>query len=91
MTTAPNIPVVCSVCGTREYATASQIGKGIKCPDCFSINIVKEPPKAPPKPQISIDDGYQLQRDPIEIVKMTCTACHDPIKARAEHAGRKVR
>ncbi|HUE74089.1 MAG TPA: hypothetical protein VMP01_24625 [Pirellulaceae bacterium] len=37
---APEIPVVCRLCGTRMYARPEQIGTKIRCPDCHSDNEV---------------------------------------------------
>ena len=93
MSNHPEIPVVCTVCATRMYAVASQIGKGLQCPDCHTINVVKAPEiKKKPQPvAAAVGDGYRLKEDPAEIVEFTCTSCHDPIKAKGEYAGRKVR
>lgn len=33
-------PVVCKLCNSRYYATASQVGKTLQCPDCHTINFV---------------------------------------------------
>ena len=93
MSKHPDIPVVCTLCGTRMYAIAAQIGKGLQCPDCHTVNVVKAPviKKKPQPVAVAVGDGYRLQEDPTEIVEFTCTSCHDAIKAKGEYAGRKVR
>ena len=57
------IPVVCSVCQTRMYATSEQVGQFIECPDCFTPSAVKPPRE---KPKISAvmsgsDFSYEMQ------------------------------
>ena len=39
------VPVVCSICQTRVYATLDQVGSLMECPDCYTQNLVKPPPK----------------------------------------------
>ncbi len=35
------VPVVCSLCYTRMYATVDQIGQEKECPDCGKMNLIK--------------------------------------------------
>lgn len=93
MSDHPDIAVVCSLCGTRLHARTSQIGKGLKCPDCYTVNVVKEPPAKPKKHSPAADSGaeYRLADESHEIIELTCTSCHDSIRTRSENAGRKVR
>ena len=59
----PLIPVVCGVCQTRVYATYGQIGQSMECPDCFTQNLVKEPPKTskPTPPVMLTGMGYEME------------------------------
>jgi len=34
------VPVVCSICATRMYATVDEIGQKKECPDCGTMNLV---------------------------------------------------
>ena len=38
------VPVICSLCHTRMYATVDQIGQEKDCPDCGKMNLVKSVP-----------------------------------------------
>ncbi len=44
---APPIPVVCSLCRTRMYATRDQVGEMITCPDCGTPMVVPRPDTTP--------------------------------------------
>jgi len=35
------VPVVCSLCHTRMYATIDQVGQEKECPDCGKMNLIK--------------------------------------------------
>ena len=66
------VPVVCGVCSTRMYARADQIGQSMECPDCFTQNLIKEPPKEakPSGPSMETGRGYDLEpQQEIEITK----------------------
>jgi len=39
------VPVVCSLCYTRMYATLDQVGREKECPDCRKMNLIKLVPK----------------------------------------------
>jgi len=54
---------VCGVCQTRVYATYGQIGQSMECPDCFTQNLVKEPPKTskPTSPTMVTGMGYEME------------------------------
>ena len=99
------IPVVCSLCSTRMYATAAQIGSEIECPDCGTLNEVEKPPEpkraglqvAPPP-----EDGeeYQLLEtdQPTHDSKLVeshfaffCRLCSTQMKATADDVGDTVR
>lgn len=66
------IPVVCGVCQTRVYATYGQIGQSMECPDCYTQNLVKEPPKTakPSTPTLVTGMGYDMEPvQEIEVIK----------------------
>jgi hypothetical protein len=57
------IPVVCTLCGTRMHAAPERIGQTMQCPDCHTVNEIK-PPKKPPKKRGPTLDGstdYKLE------------------------------
>ena len=39
------VPVVCSLCYTRMYATIDQVGQEKECPDCGKMNRIKHVPR----------------------------------------------
>ena len=39
------VPVVCSLCYTRMYATIDQVGQEKECPDCGKMNLIKLVPQ----------------------------------------------
>jgi hypothetical protein len=61
---APEIPVVCKLCGTRMYAKPELVGTKVRCPDCHTENIVPEPraPAARSRPAATQnpDDDFAL-------------------------------
>jgi hypothetical protein len=60
--------VECPLCGTRQDASRAQIGGRLRCPDCFFLITVREPPRrlrrspAAPPPE----DGELRLSDPVE-------------------------
>ena len=56
---APEIPVVCKLCGTRMYAKPEQVGTRVRCPDCHSENLIDapQPAAAPARSGPSLEDG----------------------------------
>ena len=65
------IAVECRMCQTLMHATADQVGKKLKCPDCGTVSVVP-PPAAPAKvPSVlARDDDFQsddLQSDDLQI------------------------
>ena len=62
--------VACPLCSTRLSATHLQVGKKIKCPDCFSSFEIRTPPKHARRKRTSAltddtDDEFKLS-DPVE-------------------------
>ncbi len=94
------IPVVCSLCGTRMYTSRQKIGSKMTCPDCHTQTVVKEPPPTPEptKPKYTGDE-YAL-RDAEEspqpaageiYVKVTCRLCNTLTQVRIEHVGKRFK
>ncbi len=55
---APEIPVVCKLCGTRMYAKLEQVGTLVRCPDCHSENVVEaQAPAAEARAPAASDGG----------------------------------
>lgn len=52
------VAVVCLLCGTRVWAPLAQVGQKIRCPDCFSENVV------PPPPPVAASSGPTLADAP---------------------------
>lgn len=88
------IPVVCGLCKTRMYVTRDQIGKKVKCPDCYSYTVVKKPDEfvAKKRPEIV---GYAVRQDePLApaaeqevLVPLFCRVCHTRMHAPASQIG----
>lgn len=54
------------------YAGAAQLGSSIECPDCYTQNLVKPPPKGVTKtaPRMGASMNYDLEPErPVEIIK----------------------
>lgn len=61
---AYDVPVTCSLCGTRMYVSTDQIGSQVRCPDCHSLTVVTPPPiPLPKKAPKYTGDEYQLRDD----------------------------
>ena len=56
---------LCKLCGTRMYGRPSQIGKGLSCPDCETLNVVPTPQK-PAAKKVPQNDGDEYELAPIE-------------------------
>lgn len=96
---AREIPVVCSVCRTRSYANATDVGREIVCPDCGTHNRV--PPAAAPaqpfQPRYTGDE-YALREvdDPATraaaagFVKFNCGTCSTLLDAPLNQVGKQV-
>lgn len=80
------IAVVCGVCQTRVYAGTAQIGSTVECPDCFTQNMVKPPPKEEKKTSPRMDASMNYDIEP-EQVNETVT---DRGQELLEEADRKV-
>jgi hypothetical protein len=61
---ATTVPVVCYLCGTRTDVALDQIGKTVKCPDCYAVNEVVAPKekgeKTPKGPTLEGAKEYDL-------------------------------
>ena len=70
------VPVVCTLCATRMYATPDQVGRTIVCPDCETVNTIHAPRRpakrrsvpAPVSPPYQVRAPEQLDR-PQQIVQ----------------------
>lgn len=60
--------IECGLCGTRLYATLTQVGKTLRCPDCHSKVLVKAPKKRPEPAQYREreEEGDFKLSEPIE-------------------------
>ncbi len=58
--------VNCLVCGSMHYAKATQVGKTIKCSDCYSPITIPEPPKIHKKPKVNLENAevFGLEQAP---------------------------
>ena len=57
------VPVHCEVCETLQYVAPDMVGKGVECPDCGHITVVRAP-KPKPAPKVVDED---LELEPIQI------------------------
>ena len=69
-----DIAIVCKVCATRYYGSAAQVGKKLRCPDCFTENevraaVAKEVKEQSDNEYIDLADDFKLS-DPIEVPKV---------------------
>ena len=93
------IPVTCTLCGTRVHVPSERIGKTYRCPDCHSINEVKAPVKEVKKgPQLDDDEGYSLAegvdqpaQKQVDRISVICTTCHELLHAQAGDVGKKIK
>jgi DNA-directed RNA polymerase subunit RPC12/RpoP len=94
------IPVVCSLCGTRMYTSRQKIGSQITCPDCHTRTVVKEPPPKPEptKPKYTGEE-YALRESDAptptgkdeSYVKVTCRLCGTLTQIRTQHVGKRFK
>ena len=63
---AKDYRVTCKVCGSYLYAKANQVGKTIKCSDCYSEMVIPPAPKLKKKATINIDQAetFQFESNP---------------------------
>jgi len=78
-------PVLCPTCRARLHPRVSQVGKRVKCPDCFVVFVVPSPPpaevvKLPPKPgQYGVGIEPQRTEAPLEYLKVQGTMPPEPV------------
>ena len=82
------------------HVAESQIGHQIRCPDCHTKTLAKQPPQpvATPEPKYSGDE-YQLQasesqtgnQDTHSYTKVVCRVCETKMSVRVEHVGKRVK
>ena len=56
-------PVPCSLCQTLMYATDTQLGMKLKCPDCGRLTVATPRQVAKPKARATVPDGEEYQLD----------------------------
>jgi len=60
----PLIPLVCTLCETRMYATRDQVGEMITCPDCGTPMVVPRPETTPTPEREGTTAGEYAARAP---------------------------
>jgi len=97
------VAVVCSLCGTRMYASESQIGQKLICPDCETPTLVvpprekRDPPPAlPPKPEEEYEI-YGEDQPPVTVkevhqryIPVVCRVCHTRLLATEDQLGQTM-
>ena len=79
------IKISCS-CGGRFKAKDEHAGRKVKCPQCQQMLVVPQPVT---RPVVSQPAPQQVSQ-PVAAIEVACP-CGGRFKARAEHAGRKVK
>ena len=64
-----SVAVECQLCGSRFYAKPDQLGQTMKCPDCYTANVVAQAPSRAPQDRkvepANDDDDFKLS-EPID-------------------------
>lgn len=98
------IPVVCRLCGTRMYGTRRQLGEELKCPDCYTRNVVKpvERRAGPARPAALDGEQYELWEgeeqpwgitlaaEQEKLIPIRCGLCESPLYVPPELVGQKT-
>jgi DNA-directed RNA polymerase subunit M/transcription elongation factor TFIIS len=96
------IPVTCTLCHTRMYATPEQVGQTLVCPDCGRSTVVP-PPAAPAKiaaPPL-VAEGYALQQEvpsspsgdrvaEAGLIRVMCPRCQTMLYGTEHQVGGKI-
>lgn len=97
--------VICSVCGTRMYATPAQVGQEMRCPDCDTpVQVAPPPTKTAPsegdKPATAAEEYpiYQGEGQPPadhhevyqRYIPVVCPICHTRMLATLEQVGQRL-
>jgi hypothetical protein len=77
--------VTCPICGTVSYARVKQVGKRIKCSDCYSEIKVPPPPKPKPKIQFTAEAETFRLSEPAATSRET-----DPFRRSADELLREA-
>ena len=99
------IPVTCRVCQTLMYGRPDQVGKAIKCPDCYALTVVPPPAIVKPKKPPAAMEGEQYELWGVDeapsVVKMlaaepkyiavVCRMCQTLMQATADQVGHKIK
>lgn len=86
------LPVVCSLCGTRMYGREGQAGETIKCPDCYTMNVVPAlseilRPAAPVSQPSSTQPSLPTAEESIPLI---CPLCSTRMYATPQQIGREI-
>lgn len=98
------LSVVCGVCGTRMYASPSQMGQEIRCPDCDAPTRVAPPAQPVPAPQAApaqppeeypvCQGAGQPTRDHVEVyqryIPVVCPICQTRMLATVDQVGQRL-
>ncbi len=99
------IAVRCSLCGTRMYATADQVGQKLVCPDCETTTVVPAATagsrqRRDPRDGGSADEGYEVSRQgespatvgaaDLVYVPVVCKLCHTRMLATEDQVGQTM-
>lgn len=99
------LSIVCGVCGTRMYASPSQMGQEMVCPDCGTPARVAPPPPRPAPPSDPsatkpIEDYpvYQGEGQPPldhkevyqRYIPVVCPICHTRMLATVDQVGQRL-
>jgi hypothetical protein len=59
--------VACHICGSFQYARASQAGKQVKCPDCHSEITIPPPPRVRKKFEVNLEEAetFSFESNPL--------------------------
>jgi DNA-directed RNA polymerase subunit RPC12/RpoP len=97
------VPVICSVCHTRMYATPEQVGQTLVCPDCGTPAVVPRfsPPVGPaakPAAPPIVTDVYQVHGesptasdsaadDEKSLIRVVCPRCNTMMYGTKDQIG----
>jgi DNA-directed RNA polymerase subunit M/transcription elongation factor TFIIS len=99
------VAVYCRVCQTLMYGRLDEVGKTIKCPDCYAQTIVPPPPVVkPPKPMAAMEgEQYELwgvDESPTvaqllaaqpTYIPIECRLCRTLMHATADQVGKQLK
>lgn len=75
--------VACPLCGTRQDTVSEQIGRKLRCPDCHSTFVVREPTRSARRPRSSKPEPLDSELQLVDLIPSAVAEPADDLPSSA--------